>query len=430
MKAKWVREMNKFYIYENIPRKYYEYYKVDNGLKPVRISNGEKKELLNNIIEQEIDNVYDKDTYMELVFQNFSLLIDNLKIFYTHHDEDDQYFKILFHKLKRFLAYKATPSSVEQASIREYKKTLPPNHIPKVNRAKKSQLPTKQILMVLSCSVLLSILGGIAKKELDEEQKAELNLPPNPSPITQVMPQELANSTISYEIPDNTINLSFPDRTESNRVSEEMSKLEETVYYYGAIISQYAVRYGLPADLICAQITQERPNIENGVCHNICQITYEYFVGQTMVVPVYDENGFTGNYDTFEVTKEMLDSPEGNIRVGIAYLRKCVDKFQSLTTGLFSYNQGESSLYFACDYFSVDVNNYLGEENALKARDLINRYYDSMGKNHGDASYLENVFSYLDLSDRGSKILEYYLGNEKKSVAINNVLGYNNELAR
>ena len=159
-------------------------------------------------------------------------------------------------------------------------------------------------------------------------------------------------------------------------------------------------------------------------------ITSELFIGRTLTVPIYNEQGFTGEYETFEVTKEMLDTPDGNIKTCLAYKRICVDKFNSLILGLFSYNQGEYALNIACNYYGLNKEDYYGDENAIKARDLINRYYEEQGKKHGDSTYLENVFSYLNLNERGSTYLEYYLGSEKKTVEIINTLVYNNELSR
>ena len=316
---------------------------------------------------------------------------------------------------------------VTKENIRNYKRTLPSNHIPKVNRVKKSKLPAKQIIAgALSLSMGMSLLAGLIKEEINKEEFVDGN-PPISYTVATSIPQLEKESNISV---DTLMNLAFPNRTESNRVSENLSKLEETKQYFGDAISYYSQRYGIPYEIACAQITQERPNIENGVCINPCQITYEYFVGQNMTVPVYDENGFTGNYDTFLVTEEMLNSKEGNVKVGLAYTRYCIDKFDSLIMGLFAYNQGESVLGIACNHYGVNIEDYLGEENAIKARDMINRYYEEKNKSHGDKNYLENVFSYLELSDRGSITLTYYVNGVEKTMEIHNTLEYNNELSR
>ena len=61
---------------------------------------------------------------------------------------------------------------------------------------------------------------------------------------------------------------------------------------------------------------------------------------------------------------------------------------------------------------------------------MINRYYEEKNKSHGDKNYLENVFSYLELSDRGSITLTYYVNGVEKTMEIHNTLEYNNELSR
>lgn len=402
--------MNKFYIDENNGRQYYAYNYQDNKVSYIALNSQDISLLLTSIKEKSISQINDKEKYIEIFFGDaISIIIDNLKVFAIHHDSHDQYFETLYRKINK--VEERERFKKEKISTR------------KVNRTKKRNLPTKQIIAgTLSFSIGLSLMSGLIAKEIQKENIKEIN-PSISYTITK-------DSKLGEEQPvDEKINLLFLNRTESNRVDENTSKLEETIHYFGNSISNYSLRYGIPYNLACAQITQERPNIKNGTCENICQITYSYFVGQVITVPIYNENGFTGNYDTFEVTKEMLDSPDGNIRVGLAYLRICIDRFDSLITGLFAYNQGESALGFACDYFGLEKEDYLGDENALKARDLINRYYEEKGKKHGDEHYLENVFSYLELTDR-SVVLEYYLGNEKKTIEINNSLSYNNELSR
>ena len=410
--------MSKFYINEQNGRNYYAYRYSEDEVKYIHLSNKDITTFLSSLTNRQIVNIRDKNTYIEVLFDNnMSVLIDDLKIFYIHHDNNDKYFKLFLEKLKRH---------IERETLKKYSETLPSKYIPKVNRTKKKTRPTAQIIaMSLSITIGISAIAGLLNKEMQKSQQLE-----EQEFIVYELPNKKIDEIIetNYEIPDNTITLEFENRTESNRVSTELSKLEETNLYFGEYIDKYSMRYGLPRELISAQITQERPNIENGKCDNVCQITYDLFVGQTMTVPIYDESGFTGEYDTFLVTKELLDTPDGNIKVGVAYLRKCVDKFDSLILGLFSYNQGESALGIACEYYGFDKENYLGDKNAIKARDLINRYYAEKGKSHGDSLYLEHVLSYVDLESRN--ILEYYIGNEKNSVEINNTFVYNSELKR
>lgn len=413
--------MNKFYISNNGKRGYYTYSFEHGKIKLMPLNERDAEVFLSHISSKPIDQIISKENYKEIIFDgNTSVIVEKLRDLYPKQDKYDKYFLILLHKAREF---------VTRENIKNYKKTLPPNHIPKVNRVKKSTLPTKQIIAgALSFSMGISLIAGIASQEMNKESfVADIN-PPVSYEMTNKLSTNLEKESIDPV--DITVNLAFPDRTLSNRVSETVSKLDETKEYFGDSISYYSERYGIPYEIACAQITQERPNIKDGVCINPCQITYEYFVGETMTAPVYDESGFTGDYDTFLVTEEMLNSHDGNIKVGLAYTRYCIDKFDSLIMGLFAYNQGESVLGITCNHYGVDIEDYLGEENAIKARDMINRYYEELGRAHGDKDYIENVFSYLELSDRGSIVLKYYVNGVEKTMEINNTLGYNNELSR
>ena len=142
-------------------------------------------------------------------------------------------------------------------------------------------------------------------------------------------------------------------------------------------------------------------------------------------MPVYDENGkFTGTYDEFTATAESINTYEGNIMAGMASLREYIDA-NGIVMGLFLYNQGPYSLQMACDYYGVNIEDYKGDINAIKARDLVVSYYKAQGKTHGDPLYLEHVFSRLPLDDRGVTTVSCYIGNEKVEIAINNTLEYN-----
>lgn len=420
--------MNKIYIdYENGQRKYYAYKYANDKITYIPLNGLEIDRILESILYEPITSLVDDQNSKEIVFKNsISLIVDKLNALYPAKDKQDKYFAILLERIREY---------VTNINLSNYQKRLPAGYIPKVNRKPKNKFPTKRVISgALSFIVATSLIANLYNKEISKD-----NIISNSNIIvTEEMPKKEIQQEKSVkeasidvaEIPTCTINLAFQDRTESNRVSTDMSKLDETNHYFGSYIEKYANLFGLPSDIASAQITQERPNIKNGTCENVCQITYEYFVGQTMTIPIYDASGFTGEYETFTVTKEMLDTPEGNIKVGIAFLRNCVDKFDSLILGLFIYNQGGATLSNACNYYGLDINDYLGDENAIKARDLINRYYEEKDKSHGDNEYLEHVFSYLKTSDRGSINLKYYMGSELRTLEINNTLEYNNELSR
>ncbi len=270
----------------------------------------------------------------------------------------------------------------------------------------------------------------------DEAQPTE-DVAPSDEPTEEVQPSDdvMISDTIipNLTMGNPTYNLSGSDYAFAFefRDSTDTGKLQATKDYLGYYIEYYAKRWGLPVNLIMAQISQERGGIENGTVHNPCQLTYIYFVGQTFTAPVYDENGFTGTYDTFTVTDESINTVEGNIMAGLAFLRKVIDNNQSLLTGLFLYNQGEPNLIFACQYFGVDINDYKGDQNSMKAVELIKRYTQTVyGSYYGDQNYLTNIFQYLELDENGEATLTYYLGDQEITIKINNTLVKDDNMVR
>lgn len=413
--------MNKYFItYEHDRRRFYSY---RNSNVHTLLSEREGEALLQKISQSSMQNITEiGENALEIFFQNdISILIDDARIFKPSGSRLDSYLSELQKRIVRF---------IERRNVNNYKKNLPRDYKPRVNRHRHKNKGKKLIATGLSLVVLVN-LGLALSKEINKEQKNDVPLEPYYSePLVKEVPSDIEqmityNPIIENNMEENEVlDLAFEDRTESG-------KLEETINYAGDTIKFYSNRYGLCYETSCAQITQERAEGIEGIKNNPCQITYDMFIGRTFRVPVYDKNGFTGNYDDLKVTEEMLNTVEGNIMVGMAYDRYCIDKFDSLFTGIFSYNQGENSLNNACDFYNLDINNYLGDENALAARDLINKYYEEgLGKKHGDSKYLERVFSYLPLEERGTKEISYYLGDKLITVDLTNANVYNNELQR
>ena len=440
--------MSKFYItYDERKQKrsFYSYQTSTNNIFYIPLKEQEISVLLQDIDNNNIINIIEKNANaIEIIFKNErKIVIDDIRIF-----EKSGNYKVdtIINKLQRRIV-----NYIEQKNIRDYQKNLPRGYKPKVNRNRNKNRGKKLIVGGLSAVMIICLAANLAneikkieKTELDDtiqqnyysEQKIDnqkdiyANITTIQTQVKDVLEQQYPDIQIeSIEIEPEisktaSVSLELEDRTQTG-------KLQKTVDFCGEIIEYYSNRYGLPYREMCAQISQESPMIINGSCENVCQITYEMFIGKKMHVPVYDKNGFTGSYDNFTVTKEMLDTTEGNIMVGMAYNRYCIDKYQSLFTGLFSYNQGENALNNACNFYGLDVNNYLGDENSISARDLINKYYrEGLNKKHGDSKYLENVFSYLPMDDRGTNTIKYYLGNELITVDLTNTNVYNSELSR
>ena len=425
---------NKFLLTFDNKRIIYSYTQSNEDFIYTILSEKETTGVLQRLADSKIKNIVNKsENAIEITYESgLTIVLDDTRIFkYKSETIDDIFIKNLYLKIMKF---------AERRNVIEYKKTLPEGYKPRVNRKKKKNIAPKLIVSGLS-ALMIFYLSTSFNKEIKKENieskpnELEFNLVIEESnndiinninigPKKDIILYEEIKSPIEEE-KDNTIcvSLEFGDRTQTG-------KLQSTEAFCGGVLKYYCERYGLPYEVMLAQITQESPNVVNGKCQNPCQITYELFIGRKMYVPVYDVNGFTGEYDIFTVTKEMLKTTEGNIMAGMAYNRYCIDKYNSLFTGMFSYNQGENALKNACEYYGLNVDDYKGDEKSIEARDLINKYYQDLGLMHGDAKYLEHVFSYLPLDERGIETIEYYLGNELITLDLNNANVYNSELSR
>lgn len=412
--------MHKYFITYEKERSFYAY---QNSSNVTALKTKEIEGILEYTAKSSVIDIREiGETALEIIFTgNVSITIDDIRVFEYNNNRFDSYIKNL---QKRIIAYN------ERKSIESYTKKLPHGYKPRVNRHKKRK--GRVIATGLSLVVLIN-LGLALHKEINKNEKVEINgyeisyeLPKAQMP--SYMPEQVEINTPEV-IQNENIELAFEDRTESG-------KLEDTILYCGNEIKYYSERYGLPYEVCCAQITQERDTKEGWMNNNPCQITYDLFIDRKMHIPVYDENGFTGEYDDFTITKEMLDTKEGNIMVAMAYNRICVDKFNSLFTGTYSYNQGEFALNLACEYYGLNIDDYKGDKMALEARNLIDKYFQEKNElrgkpdaKHGDPLYLEHVFSYLPL-EQGKREISYYIKDELITVDLTNTNVYNNEFTR
>ena len=92
--------MNKFFIDYQNGRKYYAYQYQNGQIKYIALNEEHIEALLSKILSENINKLVDHDNYTEIYFDNLSIIIDNLKIFYPEHNSNDKYFLILYDKIK------------------------------------------------------------------------------------------------------------------------------------------------------------------------------------------------------------------------------------------------------------------------------------------------------------------------------------------
>lgn len=398
----------------------YKYDNEKNDLVCTKLSDKDISVELAEMNHEKIIKVLETDKALTAVLENGrNIKIDTTEIFKQKSVYQSELIKFM----------QAINDFVSKKNCNDFKSKLPVGHIPRINRHKSKNMGKKIVAGGLAATLILGV--SLAYQKQDKKERKTTSMPPEKT-------YELTtNLKYSYE-KDNEIELAQLNESKDCVINldleyKEDGKLASTIDYCGDIISYYCSRYGIPYDPMCSLITQERPNItSDGVLKNPCQLTN--FVGNTLTIPIYDEFGPTGEYDKFTVTEDMVNSLDWNIRIGVGYVRCCTNKYQSLISGFFAYNQGINALANACEYFDLDLNNYLGDENAIKARDLVNKYYQELKSKgvvkgvHGDPNYLENVFRYASVDDRENRCFDYYLGSEVKTVEINNTLEYNNDL--
>lgn len=421
-----------------MPRYYFEL--TENGRKYYKIDQTSTKSLSPEELKTIIDamttsKIFDiaplNDNTINITFTNTMELILDKNFF--HYKEYNPEVEALRNKI---IAY---TTELEKTRLENFSKRYN-GYVPQINRHKSKNRKPMFVAISLAGAIFITGLGiSLAKNSKNNQAEKEQIIisSENPEEPTYIADNVLSDIEPSFEVASEEI-IEEPINTEPNIVIDysfknisQDGKLATTEEYLGDYVSYYSARWGLPTDLVLAQITQERPSIVDGNCKNPCQITYKYFIGETFKMPVYDANGFTGTYDEFTVSEASLNSNEGNIMAGIAYLRKCIDSTKSLFTGLYLYNQGEPSLRQACKYYNYNIDDYKGDANSLAACELITTYNREVhGQNYGDYNYLANVFRYLPTSDRGNEVLSYYSGEEKINIELNNTLLYNSELSR
>ena len=433
--------MSKFYINDNEGRKYYAYQYQNDEIKYINLNNKDIANLLSSVTEGRIIKVHDSSEYMEIVFENgFSIVIDNLKIFSPHKDNQDRYFIELLTKIKSF---------VEKETLKKYKSSLPPNHIPKVNRTKKKSMPAKRIIAgTLTFVISTSIIAGLINKEIAKTEQI------TSESISISYTEQVKKSTIEPKASINTspdeatlidddsikIDLAFPDETANG-------KLEQTKELCSPYLDYWINRYGLPKDLTYALVSQEYGVLDctinsSGACGPM-QLQVASFHNDNAIekikVAVYNNGVPTGEYDEFYVADERkLDDPrlagqnylvmqnlEDNFRIGCAQLRRCIDKYKNIFLAIDAYNKGMYAFSSSCDDATLAY--YKEHPEDFSWTSIIPNHF---GENYGDKDYIWHVLRYLDTDTRGEANIEYNYEGELIKIDLTNTNVYNSELKR
>lgn len=437
--------MNKFYI-DAKDRKIYAYQYENDQIKYIALTKKETENLLDRLTKNSVRGVTRIGTSLEAVFTGrISITLEGFHVLYPRKDRYDRYYRKIMNKIKDFK---------DKERMRKYKETLPPNHIPKVNRSKKAKLPTKQILAgVLSATITASLIAGLINKETSKEGTMES---PSISYATlkeeeKAIPYELESDVVDYsekveETPiveeENSIKveLAFDDKTDDG-------KLANTIENCRQYLDPWIERYGLPRDLTYALVSQESGTLDftinsGGACGPM-QLQAEAFHNDNAIeyikVPVYENGKMTGEYDEFYVADHRhLDDPrlvgknylvmqkvEDHFQIGCAYLRECIDKYENIFIAIDAYNKG---LYCLSNYCSEEqIEHYKENLNDFSWTNIIP---NAKGNNYGDPNYLWNVLRYLDTGTRGDAKIEYYYQDELIRIDLMNTNVYNNELSR
>lgn len=429
--------MSKIYIDYKDGRKFYAYSHKDDKISFIPLSPREIDIVLKTILNGNLSKVLDKQHSTEIFYHNMSIIIDNVNVFAQSQDRYDAVFQKLLKEITSDMV------------MTKYRKTLPSNYTPKVNRRKKIGKKLQVIAGSLSFVTLLSLTSGLWVRT-----KTSSKLMDNSNQIATTMstlPEEVLKATDGLIIYDDlvfnqqtdsavNVQLAFADETESG-------KLEQTIELCATYLDKWIERYGLPRDLTYALVSQESGLLDctvnsGGACGPM-QIQVEAFHNDNDIefcqVPVYENGEFTGEYDEFYIADATkLDDPrlegknylviqnlEDNFQIGCAMLRRCIDKYKNIFIAIDAYNKGLYALSSVCDENSLE--HYQNDFSDFSWVNLIPNKY---GEDYGDKDYIWHVLRYLDTDNRGEATIEYYYEGEKIVVELTNTNVYSNEIVR
>lgn len=409
----------------------HEFYKIDTNSKITpsykKMSKSEINQVLTEITGSKITDFTETKDGMYITFDSgIYIAIKDSRVLVSNNDLYSKYFAEIKRKIVAYMNYEKEAKDFLTARAERGKSNL-------INRTFSKQIKSSQI--IAGALSLTALLGAYyhAKNLTEEIEFLDVETHPAIATSSFVTRDEDAilydNDKMEYYFKNVPDTLSYSSNYAFETTANHQKKLAATIDFCGDSIKKYSTRFGIPYNIGCAFISQERPSIDNGKCPNICRITYEDFVNTTLTVPLYNEQGPTGETETIYITEDLLNTTDGNIKVGLAYLRTCINMSDSLLTGLYSYNQGPNSLKYACEYYGVDINDYKGDINSEKACELICNYHaETKDRPWGDPDYLNNVFRYLEGAEDREEIDLMYLGNTGLvKVTINNSLKQNDK---
>ena len=161
--------------------------------------------------------------------------------------------------------------------------------------------------------------------------------------------------------------------------------------------------YGLDPQLVLALATQERgvhsTTMDSGGATGLMQIQNSIWIGEKITA----YNFITEKYETTTVTKEMVQSLDGNIELGCKILQNYISgKDYNIALGVASYNMGPTNI--------TKVVNAYSEATGISREDILKDQTNNGWLEYrniikvGDPKYNEHVFSYM-----GSEFTTYAL---------------------
>lgn len=160
---------------------------------------------------------------------------------------------------------------------------------------------------------------------------------------------------------------------------------------YGDIIEKYAEISGIDQDIINCLLAQER-GVHSSVKDKlgtlgIAQIQVNQHLGSTLAL----HNEITEETEEFEVTMELLESLEGNIKTGVALLQRALIKYDgNILLALQAYNYGEGAMDTVIRNSGRTLEEINENYENLSWMDSVYEYSDNKG-GYGDKEYLNNV---------------------------------------
>lgn len=247
-------------------------------------------------------------------------------------------------------------------------------------------------------------ISGLSVDELNDEiindktnrsdEKNNGNSVPSKSNINNNIFAEEENLKLMNRIhKKNLENVNYQEYLPSFGTCSYDSKYLSVIENYGNIVRKMAEISGIDEDIITCVLAQERgihsSVLDEGGAIGISQIQVNQHLGSTLTL----YNVMTSEEETFVVTMELLQSAEGNIKVGVALLQKALIVFKgNILLALQTYNYGEGAVLTV-----VKRTGYTLDEINENFRDIswVEEVYDYSNRKggYGDKEYIDNVLS-------------------------------------